>query len=174
MSGAPIIYEQLELPLSPHDGTPLSFLRALRRYLDGFNPDRAQLEKQRHRSTLWAAFEKVRAQGEAPYYAARMLFPDVRLAPAPIEAERENSKEEEVQSRDALTQQEPSFPFFFPTIAPSARSARGTPLSAPALSVSPWELVSCNRGLSLFPASVSLRAGASRLDGRHQGNEVLT
>ena len=138
---------QLELPLLPHDGTPFSFLLALRYHLDGFNPDRLQSEKQHHRPVILTVLEKLRTFDGARYHAARALFPEVQTALDQSSTKRESGPQPGVSSPSFRSLQEPQFPLFMPTIASSAPRARGTPVSASSLRLS------CNRGLSPRPTS---------------------
>ena len=165
--------EQLELSLHPHDGTPLSFLMALRRHFDGFNPDRAQIEKYRHRFAIVTALQRVRAHNADRYGMAMLLFPGIGTVPDVPVINAEEAEREESLCPSCLALAEPHLPGLTPTMAPDARRARGTPVSAPALSVSPLELVSCNRGLTLFPTSMSPRAMSRARFIGIQGNEAL-
>lgn len=153
---------QLELPLSPHDGTPHSFLLALRWHLDGFNPDRHQVEKRRHAPAILTALQKLRALDYAAYRAARALFPELCCALDQWEPMRENGPQPGVAPDWFLSWQEPLFPLLVPTLAPSAPGARGTPVSAFSLRLP------CNRGLTPTPPPGACRSG-SALFLRHQG-----
>ena len=175
----PTSSEQLEFTLWPHDGTPLSFLKSLRRQLDGFNPDRAQLEKQYARPVIETALRKLRSHAAEQYGAARSLFPGIGpgfdgsgFDVAAMVSANENEQEEGLCPA-CLAGQEPELVLVMPTMAPDARRARGTPVSAPSLSVSPLELVSCNRGLSPFPTSMSPRAVSVAFGLGIQSNQAL-
>jgi hypothetical protein len=162
---------QLELPLVPHDGSPLSFLAALRCYLDGFNPDRAQIEKQRHRVAILTALEKVQALDPAHFHTAKSWFPEVRLPQNLPPMPEENGPKDESPFVDRLAWQEPQFPLLMPNVAPSAPRARGTPVSALPLAASPLRL-SCNRGLSPFPTSMTPCASLVALGFGMRGNSA--
>ena len=155
----------------PHDGTALSVLAAMRRHLDGFNPDRAQIEKGRHRPAIVAALERARAQDDAQFYQAAQLFPEVSLPPVSMRQEPQYGLEREAIIARVLAWQEPQFPLCMPNVAPSARGARGTPVSdlLPPASPFGWP---CNRGLTLFPASMTPRASLVALDFGMRGNSA--
>ena len=121
---------QLEFALEPHDGTPHSFLRALRCHLDGFNPDRQQVEKQQPRPAILTALRLLRTLDCASYRAARAMFPELRPALDQWEATQESGPQPNIDLPALSSWQEPLFPCFMPTIAPSATGARGTPVSA--------------------------------------------
>lgn len=163
----PMSGEQLEFALQPHDGTPLSFLKALRSQLDGFNPDRAQIKKQHARSAILKALQKVRSHVADRYGAARSLFPCIGTVPDVPVINAEENEQEEGLCASCLAGQEPEFPVFMPTMAPDARRARGTPVSALSLRLS------CNRELSPFPSSVSPRAVFRALVLGIQSNQAL-
>ena len=150
----------------PHDGTPLSVLAALRRYLDGFNPDRAQIEKGRYRPAIVAALERARAQDDAQFYQATQLFPEVSLPPILVRQEQICELEREAVFARVLAWQEPQFPLCMPKVAPSAPVARGTPVSVLPLR---WP---CNRGLSPFPTSMTPCAALVALDFGMRGNSA--
>lgn len=166
MSGQPPGGPQGELPLVPHDGTPLSFLAALRRRLDGFNPDRAQSEKGLLRPVIVAALERTRALDAAQFEQARKLFPGVAVPLACPMQEPKCDCEKEAVFDPWLAWQEPQFPLWMPNVAPGASGARGTPVSASSLRLS------CNRGLSLFPTSVTPGAVPVALGFGMRGNSA--
>ena len=150
----------------PHDGTPLSVLAALRSHLDGFNPDRAQIEKGHYRPMIVAALERARAQGVAPFVQATQLFPEVALPPILVRPEPQWELEREAVFARVLAWQEPQFPLCMPNVAPSAPVARGTPVSGLPLR---WP---CNRGLSPFPTSMTPCATLVALGFGMRGNSA--
>ena len=170
MTAAPPLGEQLEFALEPHDGTPLSFLKALRAQLDRFNPDRAQIEGQRYRPAIVTALQKLRAHSRDNYGAARALFPGIGTVPdVAVSVGVEDNGLEEGLCASCLAGQEPRFPVFMPTMAPDARRARGTPVSAPPLEL----FVSCNRGLTPCPTSMPPRAVSGAFVFGIQSNQAL-
>ncbi len=160
--------EQLEFALEPHDGTPLSFLKALRSQLDGFNPDQAQLEHQNHRPVIETALRKLRSHAADQYGAARLLFPGIgNVFDLDGAVSGQENGPEEGLCASCLAGQEPQFLLVLPTMAPDARRARGTPVSALPLRLP------CNRGLTPFPTSMSQRALSGAFVLGIQSNQAL-